>query len=339
MTVQFKRLLTVHVSHGYYGGRCDAADFIVPADTEAVMRGGRLIAKRVDGSLCLFYEASEGGGPLAPLKGQALRFGLKPVNASFANVTDLAFAPGALVSLQGNADRPDVLGPPDTAVLTGRVLRHAVSRDARPVTVTVRAADGATLGSETAAGAETPVIVSFDLGGADAGPLAIREQYADGTSAETRGYLDAELQAVGVVGVVHLVVDPAFYEAPPEFTVEYGARKEVLRYYVVATNYKDKDFDDLVVSDEGFEEEKRDRVTFARVPSGNFGVEEQPVAALGGSDASSVVLFKSQGLVSRRQGGRKNIRLKRNDDVLIDNLPQPQPERASADLVVHLSKS
>jgi hypothetical protein len=339
MSVRFKRLLTVHVAHGYYGGRCKAAGYIAPADTEGALRRGRLVAKYIEGSLCVYYEADDAGVARVSLAGRILRFGLKPTDASFSNITDLAFSPGAQVSLHGNTVDPEVLDTPTTAILAGRILRHVLSRDARPATVTVTAADGSLLREETVTQVDGRSMVSLDLAGAAAGPFTILERYPDATEAETQGYLDRELKAEAVIGIVHLAIDPSFYETPPEFTVEFAARREVLKYYVVAKNYKDKDFEALVVSDEGYEEEARDRVTFARVASGEFSAEEPSVAALGGTDASSVVLFRSQEPVPRRQGGRKSIRLKQKDDVLIENLPQPHPERASADLIVHLSKT
>jgi hypothetical protein len=50
------------------------------------------------------------------------------------------------------------------------------------------------------------------------------------------------------------------------------------------------------------------------------------------------LLFRSQAPVARRQRGRRKIQLNRNGEVLIEHLPQPGAERATADLIVHLSK-
>ena len=42
--------------------------------------------------------------------------------------------------------------------------------------------------------------------------------------------------------------------------------------------------------------------------------------------------------VARRARGYGKLRLNRNGDAVVDNLPLPRPDRPTADLVVHVSK-
>jgi hypothetical protein len=148
---------------------------------------------------------------------------------------------------------------------------------------------------------------------------------------------DPELARQGVFGVVEARIDAGLYSEPAAFEIAFDAREETLRYYLVVRRYSAAELEQLSVSDAGFTEEARPEVRFTKVPAAAFTAAEIPPALLGGSDAT-VVLFRSQAPVARRQRGRRKIQLSRNGEVLIEHLPQPGAERATADLIVHLSK-
>ena len=153
----------------------------------------------------------------------------------------------------------------------------------------------------------------------------------------TAWYFHPELAAAGVFGIAELLVGGGFYGAPAALTVAFDARADTLKYYVVGAKYTDADVTALTVKDAGFTEEQRPEVKFSKVQPGAFSASDIPAALLGGGDAK-VVLFRSQAPVPRRDGGRRKLQLQKSNDVLIANLPQPGADRASADLIIHLSK-
>jgi hypothetical protein len=96
--IEFAPLLTLEVTHAYYGGRCPDFEFTIPSATARLLAGGRLLAKSRDARLIVLRE---NGG--VPLDGRTLQFGLKLANPFFANFTALPFAPGEGLALYRNA--------------------------------------------------------------------------------------------------------------------------------------------------------------------------------------------------------------------------------------------
>jgi hypothetical protein len=148
---------------------------------------------------------------------------------------------------------------------------------------------------------------------------------------------DAELLRAGLFCVVEIELDAAFYTAPPEFAIEFDAREETLKYYVVARNYTTSEFNQLDVTDAGFTADARPRIDFSRVAASSFAADDIPPRLLGGAGVR-VALFRSQQPVARQEKARRRIQLARNNDVVISQLPQPSAAAATANLVVHLSK-
>jgi hypothetical protein len=146
-----------------------------------------------------------------------------------------------------------------------------------------------------------------------------------------------ELQSAGLWGLVAITIDAGFYASPPTFTLEFTARKEQLKYFVVANQYNDSEFGLLNVVDRG--ETGRAVVLFDKVLPSLFSSTDVSPALLG--DASRVVMFRSQLPVARNERGFRNIQLKRNGDeesVLVSHLPQPSGDRPLAHFIIHLSK-
>ena len=275
MTIEFLPLLTLEVTHDYYGGRCPDFAFWIPSATERLLAGGRVLAKTREDRLNLLFERKEGGTPFEPLltlAGRTLQIGLKLLNPAFSNFTQLPFLTGEGLPLYRNAADPRQL--------------------------------------------QAPVTLLLDPAHPD----------------------DAELFREGPFCLVEITVDAGFYAAPPAFAVAFQARAETLKYYVVARNYTAGEFNQLDVSDAGFAADARPQIHFDRIPSSGFTSAEIPAAQLGDSDAR-VTLFRSQQPVARQDQARKRIQLARNNDVIIAQLPQPGAAAATADLVVHLSKT
>ena len=124
---------------------------------------------------------------------------------------------------------------------------------------------------------------------------------------------------------------------PPEFTVPFAAKEETLKYYVVAKNYTNADFNLLSVTDTGFTEDGRPQLQFDKVAPGAFTPDEIPLALLN-EGGTQVVLFKSQTTVTRKDRARRKIQLNKNGDVLITHLPQPGEIKSNANLIIHISK-
>ena len=268
--------------------------------------------------------------------GRTLRFGLLVLNPQFGNFTE-GFDPRAAKSFYKNGTMPTALDAPVEVVLVGRMCTHSLKDAARPVIVTLKNASGAALRTEEVTAEADRPEVSFDLSRLPPGVLAVEEQYPDDITFTSAYYADPELQQQGAIGVIEISIDSSFYTTAPAFEVAFDARQETLKYYLVARNYTNGEFTQLQVEDAGFAEEGRAEIAFTKVDAAAFTPAEIPAEILGGAGAK-VVLFKSQALVARQQQGRKKIQLVRNNDVLIEHLPQPGADRTKADLIIHLSK-
>lgn len=268
MSILFKPLFTLAVTHAYYGGPCGDLGFVLAGEAERLLRGGRLLAKELAGRLHVLFEAGEEGEPLVSLAGRTLRIGLKVLNPAFPNFTVPVIDPSAGAARYANAPDPLHLGAPQ--------------------------------------------------------PVALQD-------------VDPELARKGLFGVVEVRIAAGFYDAPAAFEIAFAARQETLRYYLVVKRYTDAEIAQLTVADAGFNEDGRPEVRFTKVSAAAFTPAEIAPALLGDGDAT-VLLFRSQAPVARRQRGRRKIQLNRNGEVLIEHLPQPGAERPSSDLIVHLSK-
>jgi len=149
---------------------------------------------------------------------------------------------------------------------------------------------------------------------------------------------DARLLREALFALVEIQVHGAFYGSPPAFRVPFAARAETLSYYVVARGYSAGQFNQLEVSDAGFSTDGRAQIHFERVASSAFTAAELPAALLGGA-AARVTLFRSQSAVARQHEARKGIQLARSSELIVPQLPQPGAAAATANLVVHVSKS
>jgi hypothetical protein len=337
MSFRFRNLLTLSVTHGYYDGACGDLGFVLPADTVRLLNGARMLARHREGALHLLFEAQDGGTPLVSAAGQRLRIGLRLLNPQFANIT-AGVSNSPRVMLYRNDPSPlQLTGTPVS--LVGPKFTHVMTDTVRPVQVTLHSLEPG-LSRDAVEIEDAQPTVKFDLTGEPPVYFLVDEYYpSDDVTHESAYYLDPELQQEGVVGIVEILLDPAFYSAPPAFTVGHEARQETLKYYLVAENHTPAEAGLLSVVDAGFTEDNRPQISFTRVASGDFTQDDLPAGLLGGSSAQ-VVLFKSQALVPRQQKARRKLQLVRTStgDVLIEHLPQPGADRPHADLIIHVSK-
>jgi hypothetical protein len=335
MITSFRPLCTLAMAHAYYSTQaCRDFDFLVPVDTAATLRNRRLLAKKRDGVLHVLFETDTEGAPLIPLAGLTLRFGLQLLNPLFDNIT--APLPLAALPLYRNAATPGSLDPATGVVMTGRLLCHPLTRTARPVTVSIHNPAGQPLQTENLTAEHHRDTVSANLTGQAAGAYRVEESYPDQT-ATISYYLDPELQRAGLFAMVELTIASDFPASPPPFLISFAARQERLNYYLVASNYTPGEMTNLAVADKGFAEEGRPQIHFERVEPPAFTAEEIPVAMLA-KPGQQVVLYKSQGMVARREQARRKIELSKNGDVLIKHLPQVGAASGNGDVVIHISK-
>ena len=327
MSIHFRPLFTVDVAHGYYRGPCTDIDFVVPT-----LAGGRLLMRNRDGRLHVLYEARDDGAPIDTLAGATLLFGLQVVNPHFANFTQPPVAEGRL-PLFANRTQPRALDAPVGAAFAASLQRVQPVLAGRPLSL--RWHDGARLVAEQilAAGQNEAFFTTRDW---PSGVYTLTEDDG-GAPRQTTMVVAPELAGRGLWGVLAVTIDAAFYGAPAAFTINLAARREQLKYYVVARNYGAGEFSQLVVNDAGFGEQGRPAIQFDAVAHGNFAADDIPPDLLG-DGAARIVLFQSRGAVDRRAGGYRKLQLSRNGEVLVQHLPQAGSDRGQARFIVHLSK-
>lgn len=334
MITVFRPLVTIEVSHEFYGGGCPDFRYVVPPTADARLHDARMIARERDGILHVLYEADASGAARVRLDGETLRFGLRLAMPFFANYTQLDGSFPARKLRYTNTADVGALAAQSSVMLVGDLLAHTLTRNSRPATVTLRDASNAVLASETVADDRTTV--TFDLRAQPPGALSLRESFANGNNTVPY-YHDAELLLVGVSAIVEVTIDPVLYATPAPLEISFDARDDVLRYYVVVRNYTDTEFGQLRVQDLGFAADGRTEIAFTRVAASAFTANELPPELILGP-AERVVLFKSQGALARQSRPRRSLQLSRQNQVVIANLPHAGADRASADLIVHVSK-
>ena len=174
--IRFETLLTLSVSHEYYGGPCRDFGWILPRETALALNGARMLARDVDGVLYLLYEADDGGQPLARATGATLAVGLVLANPDFGNVTESGPGLDRSVALYRNAPDPTILGAPSGVTMVGSRAGLVLQDAGRPVTVQVKNAGGTVVLEQTVAAAAGATAVSFDLGRLPSGALTVVEQ-------------------------------------------------------------------------------------------------------------------------------------------------------------------
>jgi hypothetical protein len=149
--------------------------------------------------------------------------------------------------------------------------------------------------------------------------------------------VDPEL--IGAWGLLDLAVDPGHLAAGHDFALQFSARSDRLRYYVVAMRFAEAEFNQMQLVDAGFGAEGRPEIAFNRVLPAAFDASHLAPALLDPSGSARIALFEAQTAVSRRARGPGGLELHRNGTVLVSHLPQPGADRPDAQFVVHLTQS
>jgi hypothetical protein len=332
MGIHFRSLLQIEVTHGYYGGLCPDLAFVIPGD-EPALAAGRLLVREREGRLLVLFEADEAGQPLGDIAGTTLLFGMRQNNPAFANFTQPPVPAGTL-PLYANDPSPTAFAVPMSVRWIAASQRIEPAQAARPLTLRWQR-NGQTLAERTLVAGDTEA--TFATRDWPGGRYTLSE--APGGPAQTSPWLlSRSLADQALWGVVAVTIAPTFYATPPTLRVELQARSDVLQYYVVARNFGANEFNQLQLTDAGAAEQTRPPIAFAKVLPASFTADDLPPASLGDASAR-VVLFQSLAPVARRAGGYRKLQLKRNNEVLVQHLPQAGSDRAQARFVVHLAKS
>lgn len=336
MRLAFQALASVAPQHPYYTEGCRDIEFIPSSATADLLRAGRCIARMRDGALHLLYEVDNSpdapaNTPVSSLAGSTLHFGLRLLNPHFVNFTAPVIAAAALTPFYANSAQATALDAPLGVTVTAGIHAHAATTAARPLALVLRnSSDDILAALELQAGEDRS---SFDLRHLPAGRYFIDEEDGGVLAQRHPLLVDADLRDYGVWGVLSVSIDTDFYATPAQLDMAFAARQETLRYYVVATNFPEAEFDQLNVNDLG---DINPKILFSKqltpFPAGYID------PGLLGDSSARIAVFESQTQVARSERGRRKLKLSRNSTVLIENLPLPGPEKVKADLIVHLSK-
>lgn len=334
MRLSLAPLLSIQVSHEYHGGPCGGLAFGSLPETERLLRGSHLRARVSDGRLDVYFEADGSGAPRAPLPAATLRFGLRSTDPNLYNYTRAdALPPRGFVAVYRNQASSVTLDRVAECRLVGAVFSHALQSGTRPVDVALVDAAGTTLRAVSVRDVARAA-VSYDLTDVAPGRLTVRESVVGATPADTPYQYQPELLSEGAFGVVEVALASGFAAAPPRFELRLAAKRETLRYYVVARRFLAPDLAQLNVVDAGA---VASALTFDRVLTPDPARGDLPASALAEPDAT-VVLFRSTAEVARQAAPRARLSLRRNGTELVANLPSAPPDRPDAHMIVHVSK-
>ncbi|WP_114325445.1 hypothetical protein [Candidatus Colwellia aromaticivorans] len=333
MSVQFKTLFSVKLLHEYYADIFADLILVVPEATAIVLKNGKILVRELDGVYHFLCEFQENNIPVIELLNQSLQFGLKLSNPYFFNFTDIAH--DKAVSLYNNSSLTSSLNIAASVIPTGRFLTHFISHEDRPVTLSLESIKGNVISTETITSEHTRNHCSFEFENALFGAYRVKETYPE-TNEVINYYYHQEIFVQPIFSLIEIKIDSSFYTSPPEFTIQFDAKKEKLNYYIIADKYSPTDFLNLQITDTGFVKDSRSEVTFERVETDNFGPTEFKENLLGKPD-SKVTLFRSLNKVNRQHKSRKNIQLSLNGQMLISNLPAPGQEKTQANFIIHLA--
>jgi len=332
MSIHFRPLMQIDIAHGYYSGPCEDLEFFVMPGDPAIA-AGRLLPRVRDGRLVILFEADETKAPLRNIAGSTLWIGLRLNNPSFANFTTPP-VPAGLIPLFANRTQATSLDAPVGVRRLAARQRIVPQLASRPLTL--RWQHGATTIAERILEAGEDETV-FETRHWPDGELGLSE-IAGGRPLQSQWLVAPALAHDAVWGVVAITIDAAFYTSAPTLTVSLSARSEVLKYYLVTSNFSANEFGQIQLTDAGAAEQSRPALAFDKVLPVDFTADDIPASSLGGTD-KRIALFRSQVPVARRAGGYRKLQLKRNTDILVQHLPQAGADRAQAHFIVHLAKS
>ncbi len=344
--MKFPTLFTVSIFHEYYTSQeCQDFSFVIPADSNQLLKNGKLIAKIYEGKLYVLFQQDETGQALVKLTGKTLRFGLKLLNPFFSNFTNFNLS----CPLYRNVTAPDAIAAAQSVTFVGNLFSYELKKVPRPITVNLKDRNDQVLQTDIVTVENDRSTISYDFKLTNQAVGLYRIEESDAGNIETTDYyFDPELQSQNLFGVIEIAIADSFYPPPPpvippavpppefkhpEFAIAFTAKQETLKYYVIGQNYTDADIAQLSVADAG-----ASPISFTKFLPNVFTAKDIPPSLLGDRDANIVLFSSPIDAVKRQEKSRQKIELRKNGTTLISHLPQPRPDRPTANLIVQLSK-
>ena len=175
MKINFKTLLTLKISHSYYGEDCRDFDFVIPFGTRQLLQDGRLTARVFAGQLLLFF-AADGANSLVSMAGRQLCLGIRVHNPYFTNFTRLDFEMPAVTPVYRNIPDFQKLTGDMASALVGPVFSHTIRHSDRPITLRLISPAGALIHAEMIPAGANRQTVSYNLSGLAPGAYRSRRR-------------------------------------------------------------------------------------------------------------------------------------------------------------------
>jgi hypothetical protein len=338
MVTDFKSIFRFDLLHTYYtSGKSMNFSLFPLKETGEKLRNHQALFRAFENyGRTLILANAAGTTAQQPLAlGDSLYFGMKLNTAAFSNMTN-EFPLSKKIFLftnENNLSNPTVATVElerKTITLTGPVINHVIVTNLA-VSLQLRKSDGTLLNTMSAAAGSVGKEKSFDLQQMSPGLYTITE--VAGTSIVYTYYVDAELNASGVFGIIRIVNQSAFpfiYDGKPTYNISFTAKSNTWKYYVAAPAFSSTDVGTrLSINDAG--RTGASAISFTKtypVPS------TDPVAPLLCSDTSKVVLFTSNSPLLWMQSPRKRIELRKSGTAIVSDLPNPDPNKPGTTMYI-----
>ncbi|WP_428242865.1 hypothetical protein [Gynuella sp.] len=336
MNTRLLPLFTLHIRHEYYQGNCPDFSFLIPAQSAQQAQQGRIIFRQKDHVLYALYTANNDALPISPLNNATLLIGLQLNNPNFSNFTDVDISAGTL--LYQNTTDTSLLDSAIPITLCSHLLRHTLTFSERPNQITLKLSDETVLAVTNCSTGDTHNDVDFELSRLQVseGRLRITES-TPGDSSDHDYFYAPELFRSGIFALVEIQITADSYNNASTYQIDFSAKNDILKYYVVANHYSDTEFNSLSVTDTGFNEDGRSEIVFNPVLPAAFSSDDIHAELLADDD-QHLVVFKSNSVQKRQQTPRKHIQLNLNGEVLIADLPSASQEKTQPSFVIQLEK-
>lgn len=289
MNINYKRIMNLVVGHSYFKEGFDRFVKLYPtAATEALLRNGKMLFKRLPNGITILYRTLEDEEtPLAELeKGQVFTFYIKAENqASLMNITNLdesaekTYGAGKIVYFTNNPafastnqNNPEILTNQIIDSLKGPLFTYQFAINGNPGSVVMIVADEqgnpVSIGKDSngvpfpakinlAANSNNLFIQQVDLRNQKSGRYQIRIlNVAETIILKTEEiYVNAQLEKENILGIVDLKYDSVtnhLYGEVEEYKLQFRYAKTYWKYFVVNKS-RNIDFttDSLKITDSG----------------------------------------------------------------------------------------
>ena len=316
----FRTTFNLKLQHNYYAdGRC--MDFSVfPVDgTGAVLKRHDAVFRTFDNNVRLFILAnaanSTAGKPFD--RGCELFFGMHLNNSSFLNFTSEQ-PPARKVFLYTNKGAVTSELTRRQVAVSGSLLSHTITTN-QAVTLALKDSTDTVLERKEYKAGFAGHIHCFDLRMRDPGLYTVAE---DSSAVNTEYYVSdtmASANIFGLIQIVNLNLTPFTYDGNTEYKISFTASSSKWTYYVVAPGFSAAELQNLLevshAVQTGMTEIKFDK-TYPVPPA-------DPFPSLIYKDTAKVAMFVSKNAITFRQSTIKKLELKKNNTVLITDLPNP----------------